>query len=164
MPAIRTYIDANVLVYAFQGEAEISNRAMAILDDPNREFASSYFVPLEILPHAVYANRKKEIQFYNQFFSEVKYWAALPNNGNFPKLLRGLFERFVNPFYDTKLLNRARDIALKFGINGIDAIHVAAALIVEADELVTGEKPTKPMFRAANSKFKVISILPPQNP
>ncbi len=162
MSPIRTYIDSNVLVYAFQGEDDILERAMSVLDDPNREFASSYFVSLEILPHAIYAARKKESQFYNEFFKRVKYWATIPNNGNFPKPLQGFVERLIVPFYYGKLLSQAENLALQYGINGIDALHVAAALMVEADELVTGEKPTKPMFRVNNSKLKIVSILPPQ--
>ncbi|AHJ28173.1 hypothetical protein NSP_18400 [Nodularia spumigena CCY9414] len=38
----------------------------------------------------------------------------------------------------------------------MDALHVAAALSVGAEEFVTREKKTKPMFRV--SSLKVVSI------
>ncbi|WP_242058310.1 hypothetical protein [Microcoleus sp. FACHB-SPT15] len=41
-------------------------------------------------------------------------------------------------------------------MSAIDALHVAAALSVNAEELITAEKPSKPMHRV--TKIKVISI------
>lgn len=46
--------------------------------------------------------------------------------------------------------------ACRFGLSAIDALHVAAALSVNAEELITTEKPSKPMHRV--TKIKVISI------
>jgi hypothetical protein len=45
----RTFIDTGVLIAAARGQNDVAVRAMAILDDPNREFASSIFVKLEVL-------------------------------------------------------------------------------------------------------------------
>jgi predicted nucleic acid-binding protein len=45
-----TFIDSGVLIAAFRGRDELSERAMAVLDDPDRSFASSEFVRLEVLP------------------------------------------------------------------------------------------------------------------
>jgi predicted nucleic acid-binding protein len=42
------------------------------------------------------------------------------------------------------------------GLAAMDALHVAAALSVGAEEFVTREKKTKPMFRV--SSLKVVSI------
>jgi hypothetical protein len=39
----------------------------------------------------------------------------------------------------------------------MDALHLAAALSIGAEEFITTEKPTKPMFRV--SSINVISIL-----
>jgi len=39
---------------------------------------------------------------------------------------------------------------------GMDALHVAAALQIQADELITTEKPTKPMHRVR--EIQIVSI------
>jgi hypothetical protein len=36
----------------------------------------------------------------------------------------------------------------------MDALHVAAAFLLKADELVTTEKPGKPMYRTALAKVR----------
>jgi hypothetical protein len=38
----------------------------------------------------------------------------------------------------------------------MDALHVAAALQIQADELITTEKPTKPMHRVR--EIQIVSI------
>jgi predicted nucleic acid-binding protein len=50
----------------------------------------------------------------------------------------------------------ANSIACKYGLAAMDALHIAAALSVDAKEFVTTEKPNKPMFRVSN--IQVISI------
>ncbi len=46
--------------------------------------------------------------------------------------------------------------ACQLSLSAIDALHVAAALSVNAEELITTEKPSKPIHRV--TKIKVISI------
>jgi hypothetical protein len=48
------------------------------------------------------------------------------------------------------------ELATRYGLSAIDAIHVSAALLGAADEFVTAEKPTKPFFRVR--EMPVISI------
>jgi hypothetical protein len=57
---IKTFIDSGVLIAAARGQGAISLRAVEILDDPNREFVSSPFLKLEVLPKAIYNQRKDE--------------------------------------------------------------------------------------------------------
>ncbi|MFN7999449.1 MAG: hypothetical protein U0X75_00160 [Acidobacteriota bacterium] len=57
----------------------------------------------------------------------------------------------------TEILNEAHRQAEKYGIVGMDACHIAAAIVGAADEFYTFEKPTKPMFRTKD--VKVISLL-----
>lgn len=121
----RTFIDAGVLIAAARGEEAIAEKALGILDDPQREFASSEFVKLEVLPKAVYYRREAEVQFYEAFFAAVTYWAE-PTSA---------------------LVQTAYQEACRAGLSAIDALHVAAALAVNADELVTIEKPEKPLHR-----------------
>ena len=120
----RTYLDSGVLLAACVRKDEIGRRALEILDDPSRSFVLSDAVRLEILPKAVFEKRQDEVEFYEAIFSQSE----------------GL-----NWSIDT--LHRAFDVAQKYGIATIDAIHVATALDARVDEMVTAEKPTKPMFR-----------------
>lgn len=72
----RTYIDAGVLIAAVRGSGPIAQRALDILDDPDREFASSIFVKLEVLPKAIYHKSEVEAAFYQAFFDAVLHWTA----------------------------------------------------------------------------------------
>jgi predicted nucleic acid-binding protein len=125
-----TYIDFGVLLSATDGVSRIAEKALEILGDFNREFASSDFVKLELMPKAVYNKQTQEAQFYEEFFSDVIYWA---ND----------LEQIVQ---DTN------NIACKYGLAAMDALHIAAALSVDAEEFVTTEKPTKPIFASLLSR------------
>jgi predicted nucleic acid-binding protein len=129
-----TYIDSGVLLSATDGVSRIAEKALGILGDLSLEFASSDFVKLEVMPKAVYNKQTEEAQFYEEFFSDVIYWA---NN----------LEQIVQD---------ANNIACKYGLAAMDALHIAAALSVGAEEFVTTEKPTKPMFRVTS--IQVISL------
>jgi hypothetical protein len=50
-------VDAGVLIAAARGGNVQAARAMEILDDPEREFAASVFLQLEVLPQAVLNKR-----------------------------------------------------------------------------------------------------------
>lgn len=131
---ILTFIDSGVLLSAANGEGEIAEKALEILEDSNREFASSEFVKLELIPKAIYNKQTEEAQFYEEFFSAVTYWATD-------------LEKVVKDAYD---------IGCQYGLAAMDALHIAAALSLEASEFITTEKTTKPMFRV--SSIKLISI------
>lgn len=133
---IRTYVDAGVLIAAARGEASIAFRALDILDDPNREFVSSIFVRLEVLPKAVYNKNQAETDFYETFFYGVTDWA-----NSFEALVQGAF-------------NEACDS----GLAALDALHVVSAVYADAEELVTTERLDKPINRTR--LIKVISIAP----
>jgi hypothetical protein len=55
-----TFVDAGVLIAAARGGSIQTGRAMDILDDPERQFASSAFVRLEVLPQALFNKRTAE--------------------------------------------------------------------------------------------------------
>jgi len=133
----RTFVDSGVLIAAARGSDSIARQAMQVLDDPEREFASSAFVELEVLPKAEYHKRRAEVQFYEEFFREVKYRADVQQ----------------------ALLAQAREQARSHGLDCIDALHVAAALSVHAEELVTTEKPEKPIHRVTG--LRIVSIRGP---
>jgi predicted nucleic acid-binding protein len=131
----KTYIDSGVLINAFRGTTEVSLKATQILDDPAREFASIPFVNLEALPKAIYNKQQEEAEFYEVFFSAITHWAS-----NLEQIFK-----------------TADHIARTYGLAGMDALHVAAALSIEVDELVTTERTTKPMHRV--TEVQIISIV-----
>jgi predicted nucleic acid-binding protein len=120
-----TFIDSDVLIAAATGRGDIAARALSILDDPERTFASSPFVQLEVLPKAEFGRRQEEVEFYRTFFAAVTSW----------------------PIISETLTAMAIEEAAGAGLNAMDALHVASALSVQAEELVTGERPGKPLLR-----------------
>lgn len=66
-----TYLDSSVLIAAARGGTVQAGRAMAILDDPGREFAASPFLRLEVLPRAIFQKREREVAFYEAYFAAV---------------------------------------------------------------------------------------------
>lgn len=131
---IRTFIDAGVLIAAARGVGAVAARAMEILDDPGREFASSAFIQLEVLPKAVYHRNAAEVEFYETFFDSVTIWAE-----DLEAIARSAYQE-----------------ACSLGLAAMDALHVAAAVAVQADELATTEAPQKPIHRT--TALKVVSI------
>lgn len=130
----RTFIDAGVLIAAARGKSPVAAKAMDILDDPEREFTSSDFVKLEVLPKAIHYKREAEVGFYEAFFDSVLYWADIS-----PSIVQEAYKE-----------------ACQSGLSALDALHVAAAVSVNADELIIVEKPEKVIHRT--QAIKVISI------
>jgi hypothetical protein len=48
----------------------------------------------------------------------------------------------------------ARTEAARCGLSAMDALHVAAAYLMKADEFITTEKPVKPMYRTTLVKVR----------
>ena len=119
------YIDSGVLINAFRGIDEVSIKATQVIDDSTRNFASSVFVQLETLPKSYYNKQLLEVEFYQTFFDAVSVWAT-----------------------DLKeIIKIADDIAKNYGLAAMDALHIAAAISINADEFITTEKVTKPKHR-----------------
>lgn len=135
MSKIKTYIDSGVLIAAFRGVTTVALKAAEILDDSQREYATSLFVKLEVLPKAIYHQQQAEVNFYETFFAGCTYWANELE----------------------KILELAQKLASENGLGAVDALHVAAAISINADELVTTEKPSKPMHRITQVRVTSIS-------
>lgn len=132
----KTFVDAGVLIAAARGKADVATHAMRILDDPDREFVASPFLKLEVLPKAVYEKRQAEVEFYETFSNAVTYW------------VHSVEETAKNAYTE----------ACKFGLNAMDALHVAAAISAGAEELITTEKPEKSIHRV--DSINILSIRP----
>lgn len=129
-----TFIDSGVLIAAVRGTGDIARRAMEVLDDPQRTFASSPFVRLEVLPKALFHGKDGEAAFYRAFFEVVQQWAE-PGPG---------------------LVDQAFSEAARGNLAAQDALHVAAAAAVGAEELITTEKVGKPIFGVRSVKVRTI--------
>jgi len=97
-----TFIDSGVLVTAARGVGEDSEKALEILADSSREFASSKFIKMEVIPKAIYNRKTAESEFYESFFSAVTYW-----NNDIEKVIQDAY-----------------DIACQYGLAAMDALHV----------------------------------------
>ncbi len=130
----RTYVDANVLIAAFQGDRPTSAAAIAVLDDPQRTLVISDYLRLETLPKPTFHNREEEVEFFE---------AVLDAAGEMVHSNDGL-------------TGQAVELASRYDLTPIDALHTSAALTSGVDEFVTLEKPTKPMCQVA--EVNVISL------
>ena len=136
--SIRTVIDSCVLRVAFDGvEGESNKKALEVLDDTNREFIAVDFVALETIPVPTFNKKYDQVLLFQSFFDDAPFRAEVSS--------------------DTTTL--AIRLASEHGIGPIDALIVSSAIIGGADELITMEKPTKPMFKV--KEVKITSLQPP---
>ncbi|MBS3907054.1 MAG: PIN domain-containing protein [Syntrophaceae bacterium] len=132
MPKKKTFVDANVLIAAFQGKVEISEKALMILDDPEREFIVSDYLRLEVIPKPRFHRKQEEVEFMEAFFE-----SASEEVGSTPTLTL-----------------QAIELASNHDLHPLDALHVSVAVQADADEFITGEKESKPLFRVDNLTVK----------
>ena len=115
MPKIRTFVDANVLLAAFQGKDDLSEKAMRILDDPDREFIVSDYLRLEVLPKPTFHRRGDEVRFMQEFFESA----------------------VVQVSSSSLITAQAINLACKYDLRPLDALHVGTAVDSKADETIT---------------------------
>ena len=131
---VLSFIDSGILIAAARGNAPRSQLALDILADSDRVFGSSIFIKLEVLPKSVCYKQTLESEFYEAFFQGVTHWMS-----------------------DLETLTQsAYQLACTYGLSGLDALNVAAAILLEADEFITTEKSTKPMYRVPDIQFVTV--------
>lgn len=130
-----TYLDSGVLITLFRASDTLAFKAQNIVDDSTKIFASSNFVKLETLSKAVFHKQNDEVEFYNAFFDMCDVWANDLNT----------------------IVKLAENLAGIYGLNALDALQIASAISVNAEEFITTEKPTKPLHRVTD--IKVISLM-----
>jgi predicted nucleic acid-binding protein len=129
---ILTMVDSSVLINAIAGQnAARKMRALSILADQRREFAGTRYLMLEVLPVPTKYRLSRELNFYQQFFNRVTTWID-----------------------EASLIQPALTLACQFGLGGMDALHLAAAVSVNA-EFISAEKPTKPVYHAWQNIFSI---------
>ena len=124
---MKTFVDASVLIAAARGNVEVSQPALELFDDPDREFVGSVYLQLEVVPKAHFQGYLVEVEFYDAFFAGCRDWVES----------------------GVALSTSALDEAKACGLSAIDALHVAAAASAGAEELVTLESQTKPLHRTS---------------
>ena len=111
-----------------------ADTALALMEDSRREFYTSQLVRLELLPKPIFFKQKAEVEFYQAHFNLVKG------------------EQVLNQ----ELGKAAEELAHRYGIAAMDALHLAAALNQGVKEFITTEAPSKPIFRVRG--IHVVSI------
>jgi len=130
----RTYIDANVLIAAFQGEEQVAQRALRVLDDPGRRLVVSDYLRLEVLPKPMFHKQQEEVEFMEAVFEKAENWETSP-----------------------ELTRCSLELAARYDMAPMDALHVGTAVVADVDELVTLEKPTKPICKVEEVSVKSIA-------
>ncbi|MBK1704385.1 type II toxin-antitoxin system VapC family toxin [Halochromatium glycolicum] len=120
----RVYLDTGVLITAWRGREHAGLTALEMLDDPALLLVLSDAVWLEVLPKPLYEGRHDEVAFYQVVFERAE---RLP--------------------WSLDVLRLAQDLARQHAIAAMDAIHAGFAVGHGVDELVTTERPEKPLFR-----------------
>ena len=134
MPAIRTFLDAGILITAFRGSGDAALVAQNLVDDPGRAFIASDVLRLELIPKSAYHGHFLERQFYEAYFAAAEVVETTP-----------------------ALVQSAEREATSCGLSAADALHVAAAIAAGAAELVTTEGQTKPLHRVMKLPVKSLA-------
>jgi len=120
----RTYLDTGVLIDAASGKGARAETALGLLKEPNRVFLSCPYLDLELLPQVILNHRPRQ-----QAFLEA-YLAATERIDDMNAIFRTAFEE-----------------ASRSAVSGMDALHIAAAHLLNADEIITTEKASKPIHK-----------------
>jgi predicted nucleic acid-binding protein len=129
----RSYLDANILIAAWNGDDETRAWARAVLDDPRRRLVVSDFVRLEVLPKPSFHQKSLELAFMHTLLASAE---VVPVSAG--------------------MIQHALTLAGRYDIAPLDALHLAAAAEAGVDELLTLERPEKPMCR--QTEVRVISL------
>ena len=130
---IRTFFDSGVLIAAARSLDPDGERALQLLEEPNRVFLTSPFVHLEVVPKAIFFKKRLERSFYDRYFKNAVWFREVD-----------------------KIEVAAQTEAAKAGLGAMDALHLAAAHLSRADEFITTEKPNKAIHRS--SLVKVVYL------
>jgi len=126
------FIDTCALLVAFKGKEPMSSEAFKYLDDPDNQFVINQYLRLEALPKPKFHQQKDEVEFINAFLN---------------------MDENIEVMSSQHLSEAALEIACKYDLSAVDALHVASAIEGGASKFVTNEKSTKPMFKVEGLDF-----------
>jgi predicted nucleic acid-binding protein len=134
MTKTKTFVDANILIAAWRGNDELLQQSMEIIEDPDREFIVSDYLKLEVIPKPTFHRFHEEVQFMQTFIDSASLQVrATPS-----------------------IATQAIALACRYGLSAMDALHAETAIEAKADEFITIEKPTRPLYRIL--EIKVVSL------
>ena len=114
-----TFIDSGVLITAARSQnALLRQRAIDLLFDPQRDFATSVFVQLEVMPKALWIGNQMEQQIYETFFRRAQHW----------------------PADNDAVIARAQLEAATYGLGAMDALHIGTAQASRVALFVTADR------------------------
>lgn len=124
---IRTFLDTGVLFDAHRAGEPRRSFALELLNKPQRTFLVSPFLYLETAPKAIANRNVTETAFYRAYFDSPKTeWC-----------------------HDLEaIVATARREAESVGLGAMDALHVSAAFLLQADEFLTNERPHRAIHRS----------------
>jgi predicted nucleic acid-binding protein len=132
----KTYLDSGILLAAWRSlDDSRAELAISVMEDPTRIFYSSQLARLELLPKAIYFKQQAEIEFYQTHFDGTEAEVLLSR----------------------ELGLEGERLGAKYGLAAIDALHLAAAIKMGAEEFITIEKADKPMFRVKEIKVRTLN-------
>lgn len=134
MSEILTFLDAGVILSAARTSSSYRLKALTIIADPRRKFVTSDFVKLETTLKCDYHGYQQQLEFYEDIFENVD-----------------IFLTDAEP-----IISGAYQVGKKYGLNAMDALHVSAAVIAQADEFVTTERPNSPFQNVRG--IKILSL------
>ena len=132
---ILTYADACLLFLGFRDKGIRGQKAAEILDDKRRVFVVSDALWLEVMPSPLRNKQHDEVAFYERFFARARHI----------------------PMSDA-IMRRARDLAGRYYLDAMDAIHIAYALHAGADQFISAENSTKRMFLVQEMPVLTIAL------
>lgn len=138
---VRTAIDTNLLIAAWSAKGSRYAQALGVLEAPNRQLIVSDALWLEVMPKATFHHQEAECRFYESVFDQAE-----------------------NRSWSSAIVEDAKTLASNYGLATMDAIHLAIAIDAQADEFISGEKPTKPMFRVGEIRAISLWQMPEDRP
>ncbi len=124
MPGKVTYLDSCVLIAAFQGNHELYEEAIRLLDEEDRKFVISDYVKLETYPKPFTHKRQNELEFMQCIYDNSTHIETSP-----------------------EVTKNAIELAGNYDLGPMDALHASIAMSGNVDEFITAEKPTKPFSK-----------------
>ncbi|QEP43378.1 type II toxin-antitoxin system VapC family toxin [Ectothiorhodospiraceae bacterium BW-2] len=125
MAKSRVYVDSNIWISAVQGDSAVIEPIYTTLQAVDLQLVISDYVILEVLPKPMFHNQREQAVILQQLFD--------------------LTEKVV--ISTTELLPKAIALAGQYDLTPMDSLHAAIAILAQADEFITLEKPTKPFFK-----------------
>jgi predicted nucleic acid-binding protein len=136
--ATATYLDSSVLIAGFRAVEPDRSLARSIIFDPRREIFYSEFSVLETLPLPAKNRRLAEIAYLEDFFASTAKPISIP--------------------LDVRFYSRALQIACKYGLSGMDALHLASCIEGGVAEFVTMEGQRRAFGGVVESGLTIIFL------